>query len=178
MTAAAARTIPVIRGIEDGQLADPTPCDKFLVRDLLNHLHQVVVNFQTLAAREAPDFSTTPDVIESDWRGRLAVETDRLAVAWSDPSALDGVSPGMGLPQEVVGGLALLDLTVHGWDLAQATGQSYTPDPDAVAALRPLAEQMAPRARTMGVFGEPAEAGPDAGAFDRLLAITGRKPTT
>lgn len=176
MTAAAARTIPVVQGIDDAQLGDPTPCDKFQVRDLLNHLFQVVVNFQALATRTPADFATTPDALVGDWRSRFATETETLAKAWSDPATLAGVSPGMGLPQEVVAGLVLLDLTVHGWDLAQATGQPYTPDPDAVAAMHPLAEKMAPQARQMGVFATPTDAAPDATLFDRLLSLTGRKP--
>jgi uncharacterized protein (TIGR03086 family) len=176
MAASAARTVPVVQSVEDGQLDDRTPCDDFRVRDLLNHLFQVVVSFQALASREVADFSTTPDAIEGDWRGRFAEETGRLATAWSNPAALEGVSPGMGMPQPIVGNMALLDLIVHGWDLAKATGQAYDPDPDAVAAVHPVAEQLAPQARSMGVFGAAADTGPDAGPFERLLALTGRKP--
>ena len=175
LAAAAERTLPVVRGIRDDQLGGPTPCAEFQVRDLLNHLHQVVVNFQVLAAREQPDFSTTPDVLTGDWRARFAEETDRLVEAWSDPAALEGVSPGMGMPQALVGNLALVDLTVHGWDLAQATGQAYEPVPAAVTALLPFAEQMAPQARRMGVFGDEAPPPSGAGDFARLLGVTGRR---
>ncbi len=174
LAAAAARTVPVVRGIGDDQLDAATPCTEFRVRDLLNHLFQVVVNIQAMADRRPADFSSTPDVIEGDWRGRFAEETERLVTAWSDPAALEGVSAGMGLPQPVIGGLALADLTVHGWDLAQATGQPYEPDPAAVAHLRPMIEQMAPQARSMGVFGDPVETAPGASDFEQLLAITGR----
>lgn len=175
MAAAAEQTVPVVLGIEDKQLDEPTPCTEFRVRDLVNHLYQVVVNFQALAARETVDWAKPNDEIEGDWRDRFAAETGRLVAAWSDPAALEGVSPGMGMPQEAVGAMALLDLTVHGWDLAQATGQPYRPDADAVAALCPMAEQMGPMARDMGVFAAEAEVGPDAGGFERLLALTGRR---
>ncbi|XVV14753.1 TIGR03086 family metal-binding protein [Actinoplanes sp. CA-131856] len=174
LAAAADRTLPVIREVRDGQLDEPTPCAEFRVRDLLNHLFQVVVNFQALAVREQPDFSTTPDVLTGDWRQRFADETATLIEAWSDPAALEGNSPGMGLPQAVVGNLVLVDLTVHGWDLAQATGQSYEPDPAAVKVLAPVIAQMAPQGRKMGVFGD--EVAPPEGASDfvRLLAVSGR----
>jgi uncharacterized protein (TIGR03086 family) len=177
LAAASAQTVPVVRGIRDDQLGHPTPCDDFQVRDLLNHLYQIVVNFQELAARKQPDFSTTPDELSGDWRARFAEQTDRLVEAWSEPDALAGVSPGMGMPQEAVGRLVLLDLTVHGWDLARATGQRYTPDQAAVRLLTPLAEQMGPQAREMGVFGDPVEVADTAGEFERLLALTGRKAT-
>ncbi|KAB1931732.1 TIGR03086 family protein, partial [Micromonospora sp. ALFpr18c] len=51
--------------------------------------------------------------------------------------------------------MALLDLTVHGWDLAVATGQPYQPAPEAVAELHGLVEQLGPTARKMGVFADP-----------------------
>ncbi|MEU8821031.1 TIGR03086 family metal-binding protein [Actinoplanes sp. NPDC048796] len=174
LAAAAERTLPVIREVRDDQLDEPTPCAEFRVRDLLNHLFQVVVNFQALAVREQPDFSTTPDVITGDWRRRFTDETATLIKAWSDPAALEGNSPGMGLPQPVVGNLVLVDLTVHGWDLAQATGQSYEPDPAAVKVLSPVIAQMAPQARQMGVFEDEVPVPEGASDFVRLLAISGR----
>ena len=177
LAAASAQTVPVVRGIRDDQLGHPTPCDDFQVRDLFNHLYQIVVGFQELAAGKQPDFGTTPDELGGDWRGRFAEQADRLVEAWSDPGALEGVSPAMGMPQEAVGRLALLDLTVHGWDLARATGQRYAPDRTAVRLLTPLAEQMGPQAREMGVFDEPIEVAEDAGDFERLLALTGRRAT-
>jgi uncharacterized protein (TIGR03086 family) len=143
---------------------------EFQVRDLVNHLYQVVVNFQALAARETVAWAAPKDQTEGDWRERFAAEAGRLAVAWSDPAALEGISPGMGMPQQAVGLMALLDLTVQGWDLARATGQPYQPDADAVALLSPMAEQMGPMAREMGVFAAQTETAPDADSFERLLA--------
>ncbi len=172
--AAAERAVPVVRGIRDDQLGAPTPCSEFQVRDLLNHFHQVVVNFQVLATREQPDFSSTPDVITGDWRDEFARATDRLIEAWSDPAALEGVSPGMGLPQPMVANLVLTDLTVHAWDLARATGQQFEPVPAAVQQLLPFAQQMGPQGREMGVFGPEVPAPAGAPDFERLLAVTGR----
>ncbi|MEV4348158.1 TIGR03086 family metal-binding protein [Actinoplanes sp. NPDC049596] len=174
LAAAADRTLPVIRAVRDDQLDEPTPCAEFRVRDLLNHLHQVIVNFQALAVHEKPDFSTTPDALTGDWRQSFAEETATLVEAWSDPAALEGISPGMGLPQAVVGNLALVDLTVHGWDLAQATGQRYEPDPAAVAAVTPVIGQMAPQGRQMGVFGDEVDPPEGASDFVRILAVSGR----
>src|SRR4051794_322243 len=102
LAAASARTVPVVRGIRDDQLGHPTPCDDFQVRELFNHLYQIVVNFQELAARKEPEFEHTPDEFSGDWRARFAEQADRLVEAWSDPVALEGVSPAMGMPQEVV----------------------------------------------------------------------------
>ena len=173
---AARATAPVVRGITDEQLAARTPCSEYDVRELLNHLFHVVIEFQKLAARQEADFGTTPDRLTGEWRTRFEEETDRLVAAWSDPDALEGVSPGMGLPQRTVAHMVLGDLAVHGWDLARATGQDYTPAEAAVAELVPALEQMAPMARKGGVFGAEVPAPPGATPFEALLAGTGRDP--
>ncbi len=177
MAAAAARTVPVVRGIDDGQLSDPTPCARFQVRDLMNHLFQVVVNFQALATKREADFDAKPDFLDGDWRGRFDDEARKLVDAWSDPAALEGTSPRFGLPQAAVSNLVLVDLTVHGWDLAQGTGQAYAPSPEVVAAVIPFTEQMAPLGRERGAFAEMTDFPPDADDFARLLALTGRQAT-
>lgn len=176
LAATAPGTLSVIRRIDDAQLDSATPCAEYTVRDLLNHLFLVVINFQALAARQPADFSSTRDRVTDGWRDRFAEETGRLIEAWSDPDALEGVSPVMGMPQPVVGGMVLLDLAVHGWDLARATGQDFTPDPAMAGELDALVRQLAPQARQMGVFGEPVPVPPDANGFDRLLGLTGRDP--
>jgi uncharacterized protein (TIGR03086 family) len=167
---------PVVLGVTDDQLDAPTPCAEYTVRDLLNHLLQVVVEFQKLAAKRDADFGSTPDRVTGDWRSVFAGEMTALVTAWAAPGAEEGTSGQMGLPASTVGRLALLDLTVHAWDLAHATGQSFTPDPDAVSALFEVIDQMGPTAREMGMFGAAADVPADAPEFARLLAATGRTP--
>ncbi|MEU7009004.1 TIGR03086 family metal-binding protein [Streptomyces sp. NPDC046332] len=174
---AAAHAAPVVRGIADDSLAAPTPCSEYDVRALLNHLFHVVVNFQALAAKQPADFSTNPDHLsDPDWRARFEAETAKLVEAWAAPGAEEGTSGGMGLPARTVGAMVLLDLTVHIWDLTQATGRSFEPDPAVVETLAELVEQMAPTARKMNVFGDAVEAPEGASAFEALLAATGRDP--
>lgn len=173
------RAVPVLRGIPDAALAAPTPCAEYDVKALVNHLFQVIVQFQRLAAKEASDFGETPDrVAESpEWRERLVGEADRLVAAWSAPGAEEGTTGGMNMPARLVGSMALLDLTVHVWDLARATGQDYPGADEAVVAeLAGAVAELAPTARKMGVFGEPVSAVEGASAFERLLAQTGRDP--
>jgi uncharacterized protein (TIGR03086 family) len=174
------RAVLVVRGIGDEALAAPTPCAEYDVQALVNHLFQVVVQFQRLAVKEASDFGEPADVVAADpqWRERLAGEAERLVAAWSAPGAEEGTTGGMGMPARLVGSMALLDLTVHVWDLARATGQD---DPGAdeavVAELTGAVEELAPTARRMGVFGEPVPEAAGASAFERLLARTGRNPS-
>ncbi|MFC7546077.1 TIGR03086 family metal-binding protein [Plantactinospora sp. GCM10030261] len=170
------RAVPVLDAIRDEQLSAVTPCAEYRVGDVINHLFQVVVNFQALARRTPADFSSRPDVLDTDWRARFRTEFDTLVAAWTPDSALEGVSPGMGLPQLTVGRMVLLDLVVHPWDLAAATEVPFTPDPAAVAELHTLVDELGPMPRKMGVFGEEVPVGPDADPFTRLLGRAGRDP--
>ncbi|WP_328749486.1 TIGR03086 family metal-binding protein [Streptomyces sp. NBC_00285] len=174
------RAVPVVRGIPDTALDAPTPCAEYDVKALVNHLFQVVVQFQRLAAKEASDFgASAPDRVAegSDWRERFVAEADRLVVAWSAPGAEEGVTGAMDMPARLVGSMALLDLTVHVWDLARATGRGYgEADAVVVEELAGAVAQLEPTARKMGVFGEPVGVAGDASAFERLLGRTGRDP--
>jgi uncharacterized protein (TIGR03086 family) len=178
LAGAAREARPVVHGVREDQLGDPTPCSEYDVRALLNHLLHVVVSFQALAAKGTADFSATPDRVgeSGDWRGLFDDETARLVTAWSAPGALEGTSQGMGLPQRTVGGMVLGDLTVHAWDLARATGQDFTPYEPSLPTLVEGWRQLAPTGRKMGVFGEPFPVPEGASPFDELLALSGRDP--
>ncbi|MFC0007918.1 TIGR03086 family metal-binding protein [Micromonospora siamensis] len=169
-------TVAVVRGVADDQLDLPTPCLEFRVRDLLNHLFDVVVNFQTLARREAVDWAAKEDRLTAGWRDRFAVEVERTVEAWSDPAAVEGESAGMGLPQATVGDMLLTDLTVHGWDLARATGQPMAAPPDALTALHGFLDRMGTMGQQTGAFGPPVKVASGATELDRLVARTGRDP--
>lgn len=176
LKAASAAAVPVVRGIRADALRLPTPCADYTVEQLMNHLFQVVVNFQSLALRKPADFSAIPDYLHGDWQGRFEQEAARLVDAWADPSAMQGVSPGMGLPQEVVAQMALLDLTIHAWDLAKATGQPFAPAPGAVRVLNAFVDRMGEMARENKMFSEPCPVPDDAGEMEKLIARTGRDP--
>lgn len=173
---ARARTVPLVRGVRDGQLDTPTPCADYDVRGLLNHLFHVVVQFQALAAKKDSDFTTTPDYLTGDWRGRFDDEVASLVAAWAAPGADEGVTGAMAMPAGTVGAMVLLDLTVHGWDLARATGQEFVADERVVRALEQPVKELAPTARQMNMFAEPVAVPDNADPFAALLATTGRDP--
>lgn len=174
---AATHAVPLVRGTADESLGAPTPCAEYDVRALLNHLFAIVVHFQALAAKQSADLSDVPDrLAEPDWRSRFEAETTKLVTAWSAPGADEGTTGSMDMPARTVGSMVLLDLTVHIWDLARATGRSCEPDPAVVAGLTQEVERMAPMARKAKIFAEPVDLPEGATPFERLLAMTGRDP--
>jgi uncharacterized protein (TIGR03086 family) len=166
----------LVAAVRDEQLPQVTPCAEFTVRDLLNHLFQVVGNFRLVAARQEVDWSVTPDALSGDWRAAFAVDARDMVVAWSVPGVLEGVSPGMGLPQRTLGLMMVVDLVVHGWDLALATGQPYEVGEPLLAATAEFLDTMGDMGRQMGAFGPVVVVGDGTGRLGRLLALTGRDP--
>ncbi|MDQ8708181.1 TIGR03086 family metal-binding protein [Streptomyces sp. LHD-70] len=175
---AGVQAVAVVRGIEDGQLGQRTPCSEYDVRALVNHLAQVVVQFQALAAKRDSEFGETPDMVGrgADWRERFAEETRRLVEAWGEPGADEGTTGAMKFPARTVGHMVLGDLAVHAWDLARATGQAYAIEPVVLTELAFEYEGLAPTARQAGVLGEPVAVPAHAPEQDRLLGALGRDP--
>ncbi len=73
--------------------------------------------------------------------------------------------------------ITLMEIAVHGWDLAAATGQSYKMDPEVANATFEVVKQIASGdARKNGVFGPEVKVGSGASVQDQLLAYSGRNP--
>jgi uncharacterized protein (TIGR03086 family) len=177
------RMTRLVVGLEDDQLALPTPCGPATVGDLVDHLGMFASNFIKVARKELDEVTSTPPPafdarnLEVGWRARVAADLDALADAWSIEEAWQGSTwvGGMNMPAEVVGVVALDELVIHGWDLSIATGQAYDPPADEVAATIAFVSQFdAPRDGRL--FGPVVDIASDAPTFDRLLGLTGRAP--
>jgi uncharacterized protein (TIGR03086 family) len=79
------------------------------------------------------------------------------------------------VPGSVYCGHRFIDVFIHGWDLAVATAQDTTLDPELVAAAYELLQGQADMVRASGAFGTDLSTPADAGAQQRLLAFIGRK---
>lgn len=174
---AAAELDRLIAGVDDDQLDVLTPCEGWAVRDLLMHIRGFAAA-STAAARRNPfpvDSPELRDGLRDDWRERLPHQLDSLAQAWADPQAWEGWAEAGGIrtPATVAGSAALQEFLLHGWDLAQATGQSYRPDPDSVHACLDFLSSL-PEEDRARPFGPRLVAPDDAPPLERLLAISGR----
>ncbi|MEZ0091992.1 TIGR03086 family metal-binding protein [Streptacidiphilus sp. EB129] len=163
----------------DGKREFPTPCTKFTVHELSEHLLGVLTMSSCAAAKEALPADAPMTLTQPPWDAYPPL-VERLTAAWSRPEAWEGETPfGPGtFPAMLAGMITMLELTVHGWDLATATGQPFRTDPDIVATAAAVAAQIAPDARSAGAFGPEVVVPADAPALDRLIAFTGRTPVT
>lgn len=171
---AAARAGDIAAGVEASQLGDPTPCSSWNVQDLLDHLTGGTEYL--LAALEqrqpAPRQSTTA----ADYRDGVAAVLDGLTA----PSALERMcmSPlGFEWPvRDAVAG-TFMDVLIHTFDLARATGQDERLDPELVeACMGMFLPEMPERGRQAGIVGPAVPVSPDATPQDVLLAAMGRTP--
>ncbi|WP_404383746.1 TIGR03086 family metal-binding protein [Knoellia locipacati] len=178
----AQRLSDVVGGVDDSRLDDPTPCDGRTVSQLLGHLHGLTLAFRASADKELgpltdtnPDQQGWPDA-PPQWREEIPAQSERLAAAWQQPDAWTGMTRagGFDAPAEVMGLVALNEITLHAWDLARATGQEFAPDEATVEALAGHVEGF-DKGGTPGMFG-PAVDVPGANEFERVLARAGRDP--
>lgn len=169
-------------GVRDDQLARPTPCEDWPVDVLLGHLLELTSAF-TAAASKIPT-SGSPETsgnLPDDWRTQLRDRLRALVAAWRAPEAWQGETEagGIVMPGEVTGVVALDELVLHGWDLARATGQPFSPDPASVRASLGFAASMSEPGQEEsreGLYGPVVPVPNDAPDLDRLLGFAGRDP--
>ena len=176
---ASARLLDITRTISADQFENRTPCTKYNVRGLLNHLF--FVSQLMLDAAEGKDVdmtSTPPDYVgqQAEWHRRFEDKITEVAETFSRPEVQKG-DDLLGVPRQMAVYMPLFDLVIHAWDLARATEQSCTPDQETVEALREFAEGMIPQGRKMGAFAEEFPVGEKDSDFAKLLGLTGRDPS-
>jgi len=182
---AAERMSRIVENVGDDQLGAPTPCPKYTVADLLDHIHGLSGAFTDAAKKENLDkLSSAPPPgdashLSDDWRTSIPRRVATLSDAWRDPDAWTGMTKagGIEMPGEIAGMVAINELIVHGWDLAKATGQPGDADDDSVAAARGFVDQFASPEGSGDAFGPAFYLPDDAPAIDRLVGLTGRDPS-
>lgn len=175
------RTRLVVSGIGPDQLDLPTPDQEWDVRALLNHV--VAGNLWAAELAAGKTIDEVGDRLDGDVLGDDPLAAyDRSAgaagAAFEAPGALDApcaVSYGP-VPGSVYAGHRFIDVFIHGWDLARATGQDPSLDPELVAACTEVLEPQLAMLQGSGLFGTPVEVPARADAQTRLLASLGRHP--
>ncbi len=169
--AALAAVQPVLRGLADIDGTRPTPCTELTCGEVVEHLVGSLVQLAGMAGDAAvePGDGTAEE--------RVSTAAARAIDAWRsvDP---DGTVPGPGgreLQASFLAGVLPVEILLHGWDLAQASGQPLHVSDEVVDYVRGLAEVVVPAARGRS-FGDEVPPAEDASPIDRLAAFAGRAP--
>ena len=181
MEAAAAEAATVVNGVPEGTLDAPTPCPDWDLRTLLNH---TILWTSYSAERRAHGESVAEDLMTKDFtaepgfRDDYARQIDRAVKAWADQKAWEGELGVMGdaTPAADVGAMLIMEMVLHGWDVAEATGQEYACDEAVAAAVLATVEQQAELFRKYQGFAAVVPVPGDAPTLDRALSLSGRDP--
>jgi uncharacterized protein (TIGR03086 family) len=159
-----------------------TPCVTWTAYDVAGHMigGQLLIKALATGAR-SPDLHTEPgrfcrpDPVVSWEKARR----DCTASLTEEGLArLVPVGPLGELPLHDFLGGYILELLVHTWDLAIATGQEVTLPSDLVHHAFGSAQVIAPTLRLAGHYGPPLPPPPKASELTRLLAFLGRTDTS
>ncbi|XRQ10118.1 TIGR03086 family metal-binding protein [Actinomadura welshii] len=177
MKECAAEAARVARGVPQDRLGDPTPCAAFDLRELVNHL--VLYTSHGLEHRalrtEIPEELTERDfTADAGWADEYAVQLDRAIAAWADPAVWDGEIAGT--PAADTAKMLIMEMALHGWDVAKATGQEYAVSPDTGGSVLKIVDGYAEMYRRYEGFADPAPADEGASPFERAVAASGRDP--
>jgi len=165
--------IELVTALDDDQLAAPTPCDGWSVRDVVEHLIGNNVWIVTGLGATAP-------VVADDPRVAYRTTADALTSTVADDEVLAKpftLGEFGTFPAGIALGVHVVDVVVHGWDIATSTGAEITVDDDLVsAAIEVVLSFPASAWGPGGAFARRIELPADAPAMDRLLGLCGRDP--
>jgi uncharacterized protein (TIGR03086 family) len=168
-----------VAGIAPSQWTNPTPCTEWDVRGLVNHV--VVGNWWAAELAQGGTIAEVGDRLNGDVLGDAPLEVyDNSALAaalvFEREGALEAacaVSYGP-VPGSVYAGHRFIDVLVHGYDIAVATGQRpELPAPLVRAAWEVIEPQLA-ELKASGMFGKPSATPLPVEPQLRLLTALGR----
>jgi uncharacterized protein (TIGR03086 family) len=181
------------------QMANPTPCGTYNVHELLAHLHGALDRVAVVGRNVENPFARPEEFepADGDWVTMWNRFAEEAQAAWADDARL--ALPTMLPWASESGALALRtyvgEVTVHTWDLAQATGQSPVWDDDVLAMSLDVMRVVLPAEGRREMFDAIKATMPeemrggsdpyamaipvaaDAPLIDQLVAHVGRQPT-
>jgi uncharacterized protein (TIGR03086 family) len=162
---------PMLRNLTPDDQPKSTPCTEFTCHEVGVHL------LQSISVVGGMSGTAVVNPEEGSLENRVSVMADQAIASWR-ARGLEGVVSGPGgadLPAELAAGILPMELLVHGWDLAQGSGQALLVSDEVVAYVRVLADSLIPGFRGRR-FADAVEPAPGAGALERLIAFSGRRP--
>lgn len=169
----AARFGRLVDGVPAGAWENPTPCSEWDTRELVRHVVDSQALFLGLIGRSAPEGPS----VDVDPAGAWSASSAAVQSALDDPAVaseeFDGFF-GRTRFDVAVDRFVCLDLVVHGWDLARATGQDEEIPAEDLDHVRAVIPTFGEALHAPGVCGPPVEVADHADDQTRLLAQLGR----
>jgi len=183
MAAAAAETARAVTGAaKTAPLDTKTPCPDWDLRTLLNH---TILWTAYSAERRAHGESVAEDLMSKDFTAEpgyaeaYQAQIAKAVHAWSDPEAWAGDRSVMGgaMPAADIAAMLIMEMVLHGWDVAKAAGQDYHCSGELAQAVLQTVQAQGDMFRQYQGFAAIVPVPDDAPAFDRALGLAGRNPS-
>ena len=161
----------MLRRLGPEDLFRPTPCTEYTVGEVGRHLVRSMVLLGSAAGEQI-------DVPVAAPLGDDVAATAEAALAAWRRRGLDGsVAVGRSVwPAGLAVEIIPLELLVHGWDIARATGDEIDVPAAIAGYVLGRARELVTEDKRGRSFAAEVSAGPDATALQRLIAFTGREP--
>src|SRR5258708_12452153 len=183
---AVASTAEIVKGVRTGQMAAPTPCTEWDVRALLNHVIGTLWLSEAVSRDHAPRHPMArgglpgTDLADGDPSAAHAEASAAALAAAGTGDAITRlhVTPLGDMPGPVLSGFTTLDILVHGWDLAKATGQPPALETDLARHVLPFAQQALTEETRAGPIGPALAVPPHPPPTHPPARLPGRPPLT
>ena len=162
---------PLLRNLTAEDQPKPTPCDDFTCHQLAEHL------MGSLGQLGGMSGVTVTNPSAGSLENRVSVMAGQAIAGWRSVD-MESTVPGPGgstMPASFAASILPVELLLHGWDIAQSSGQRMHASDELVAYVAGLAEGLVPGGRGSS-FGAEVTAPEDADSLDRLAAYSGRTP--
>jgi uncharacterized protein (TIGR03086 family) len=161
----------VLQRLTEEDLSRPTPCTEYTVTDVGQHL----VRSMVLLASVAGEQIGTPGAGSLDTT--VGVTAAAALAAWRHRGLDGSVAVGRSvLPASLAAEIIPLELLVHGWDIARATGSDIEVTPEVAGYVLDRARELITADKRGRSFATEVPAGAAATTLQRLIAFTGRTP--
>ena len=169
----AAVTLPACRAVlarlTEEDISRPTPCTEYTVGDVGQHLVRSMVLLASVAGAQIG----TP--VAGSLDATVAATAEAALTAWRRRGLDGSVAVGRSvLPARLAVEIIPLELLVHGWDIARATGHDIDVTPEVAGYVLDRARELITADKRGRSFAAEVPAGAQATILQRLIAFTGR----
>ena len=170
----------VVATLDDSQLAGPSNCEPWTVRQLASHaLNNQLFWAGLVTGQQIVSFEDSMSAVPLE--GALAPIADDVAASamamWNTEGVLDSIhaTPLGEVPGSVVINFAIIDAAAHAWDLSASVGHPIEFDSHSIPSMTAVvAATCTDGAREHGLIKAATETPADATDTERLMAAAGR----
>jgi uncharacterized protein (TIGR03086 family) len=166
----------VLRRLTEDDLPRPSPCAEYTVGEVGHHVVRSMVLLASVAGEQtAADSAAGPAA--GPLEEQVTVTAEAALTAWRRRGLGGSVAVGRStLPASLAVEIIPLELLVHGWDVARATGQHIEVPPEVAGHVLNRARELITEDKRGRSFAAEVPVGQEATVLQRLIAFTGRVP--